>query len=101
MDKMIQCDNIHSANLSRLSEGFKKLGTQLDRLAAVADVVKSTSEYANTPEEASPELDTMKNAYRGAANTLGHFNAAADSTKHFHEHVQVLTKNLGSLNSIY
>ncbi len=42
-----------------------------------------------------------KNAYQGAATTLSHFNSAADSTKQFHEQVQVLTKNLGSLNAIY
>ena len=32
---------------------------------------------------------------------MGHFNTAADSTKQFHEQVQVFTKNLGSLNAIY
>ena len=32
---------------------------------------------------------------------LAHFNTAAESTKQFHEQVQVLTKNLGSLNAIY
>ena len=34
-------------------------------------------------------------------STISHFNSAADSTKQFHEQVQVLTKNLGSLNAIY
>jgi gliding motility-associated protein GldL len=101
MDKMLQDADINPANLSRLSEGFKKLGTQVDNIADVSDVVKSTSDYANKTKEATAALDTMKNAYQGAANTLGHFNAAADSTKHFHEQVQVLTKNLGSLNAIY
>jgi len=43
----------------------------------------------------------MKDAYLGAANSIQHFNAAADGTKQFHEQVQVLTKNLGSLNTIY
>jgi gliding motility-associated protein GldL len=43
----------------------------------------------------------MKNAYQGATATITHFNHAADSTKQFHEQVQVLTKNLGSLNAIY
>jgi gliding motility-associated protein GldL len=43
----------------------------------------------------------MATAYQGATATIGQFNAAADSTKQFHEQVQVLTKNLGSLNAIY
>ncbi len=43
----------------------------------------------------------MKDAYQGATTTMGHFNAAAEGTNNFHEQVQVLTKNLGSLNAIY
>ena len=43
----------------------------------------------------------MKDAYVGAASSIQHFNAAADGTKQFHEQVQVLTKNLSSLNTIY
>lgn len=101
MDKMMQEADITPANLSRLSEGFKKLGSQVDKIADVSDVVKSTSDYSAKTKEATVALDAMKNAYQGATNTMSHFNAAADGTKKFHEQVQVLTKNLGSLNAIY
>jgi len=101
MDKMLQEAEITPANLGRLSEGFKKLGTSVNNIADVSDVIKSTSDYATKTKEATNALESMKNAYQGATTTIGHFNAAADSTKQFHEQVQVLTKNLGSLNAIY
>jgi gliding motility-associated protein GldL len=101
MDKMLQEADITPANLNRLSEGFKKLGTTVTNIADVSDVVKSTSDYTNKTKEAATALESMKTAYQNAATTMGHFNTAADSTKHFHEQVQVLTKNLGSLNAIY
>ncbi len=101
MDKMLQEADINPANLSRLSEGFKKLGTQVDKIADVSDVVKSTSDYTAKTKEATAALDSVKNAYQGTATTLGHFNAAAEGSKDFHQQVQVLTKNLGSLNAIY
>jgi gliding motility-associated protein GldL len=101
MDKMLQDADINPANLAKLSEGFKKLGTQVDKIADVSDVVKSTNDYAAKTKEATAALDTMKNAYQGATTTIGHFNAAANGTKQFHEQVQVLTKNLSSLNAIY
>lgn len=101
MDKMLQEADINPENLSRLSESFKKLGTQVNKIADVADVVKSTNDYAAKTKEATTALDAMKTAYNGATATIGHFNAAADNTKQFHEQVQVLTKNLGSLNAIY
>jgi len=43
----------------------------------------------------------MKDAYTQSAATVKHFNEAAEGTKAFHEQVQTLTKNLGSLNTIY
>lgn len=101
MDKMLQEADITPASLNRLSEGFQKLGTQVDKIADVSDVVKSTTDYATKTKEATVALESMKNAYNGATTTIGHFNAAAEGTKNFHEQVQVLTKNLGSLNAIY
>jgi gliding motility-associated protein GldL len=101
MDKMLEEAEINPTTLGRLGESFQKLGTQVDRIADVSDVVKSTSDYATKTKEATVALDSMKNAYNGATQTIGHFNAAAEGTKHFHEQVQLLTKNLGSLNAIY
>src|SRR5436189_231032 len=37
----------------------------------------------------------------GASGTIQHLNTAAEGTKQFHEQVQILTKNLSSLNTIY
>jgi gliding motility-associated protein GldL len=101
MDKMLKDADITPANLARLGEGFKKLGTSVENIADVSDVIKNTSDYSAKTKEAANALDQVKQAYQGAASTLSHFNSAADSTKQFHEQVQVLTKNLGSLNAIY
>ena len=101
MDKMLQEADITPENLGRLSQSFQKLGTQVDRIADVSDVVKNTNDYSAKTKEATAALESMKTAYTGATQTIGHFNAAAEGTKHFHEQVQVLTKNLGSLNAIY
>jgi len=100
-DKMLQEAEITPANLGRLSEGFKKFGTTVEKISDVSGAVAATSEYANKTREATAALDSMKGAYQNATTTIGHFNAAAESTKQFHEQVQVLNKNLGSLNAIY
>jgi gliding motility-associated protein GldL len=101
MDEMFLEADITPANLSRLSEGFKKLGSTVNNIADVSDVVKTTADYTAKTKEVTVALDKMKDVYQGAASTVSSFNSAADSTKHFHEQVQVLTKNLGSLNAIY
>jgi gliding motility-associated protein GldL len=101
LDDMLREADITPANLGRLSENFKKLGTTVDKMSDIGDVVAVTGDYTAKTKEAASALTTMKDAYLGAAGSIQHFNAAADGTKQFHEQVQVLTKNLGSLNTIY
>jgi len=100
-DKMLQEAEITPANLGRLSDGFKKFGTTVEKISDVSGALAATTDYTNKTKEAVTALDSMKTAYQGAATTLGHFNNAAESTKQFHSQVQVLTKNLGSLNAVY
>lgn len=101
MEDMLREADITPANLGRLGENFKKLGSTVDKMADITDVVSATGDYTKKTKEAATALGQMKDAYVGAANSIQHFNAAADGTKQFHEQVQVLTKNLGSLNTIY
>ena len=101
MEDMLRDADITPANLGRLSDNFKKLGTTVDKMSDISDVVSATGDYTAKTKEASVALGQMKEAYVGAANSIQHFNQAADGTKQFHEQVQVLTKNLSSLNTIY
>ncbi len=101
MDKMLQEADITPANLKRLGEGFNKLGTTVSGISDVSDVVKSTSDFSAKTKEATAAIGTMSTAFTNSATTMASFNNASESAKGFHEQVQVLTKNLGSLNTIY
>lgn len=101
MDKMLQEADITPVNLKRLGEGFQKLGTTVSGISDVSDVVKSTSDFSNKTKEATQAIGTMATAFSSSAATMSSFNSASESAKGFHEQVQVLTKNLGSLNTIY
>jgi len=101
MEDMLRDADITPANLGRLGENFKKFGGTVDKMADITDVVAATGDYTKKTKEAATALGTMKDAYLGAASSIQHFNQAADGTKQFHEQVQVLTKNLSSLNTIY
>lgn len=101
MDKMMREADITPANLKKLSEGFQKLGTTVAGISDVSEVVKSTSDFGAKTKEATAAIGSMSAAFTASATTMGSFNNAAESAKGFHEQVQVLTKNLGSLNTIY
>jgi gliding motility-associated protein GldL len=101
MDKMMQEAEINPTNLKRLSDNFSKLGSTVEKMSDIADMSAATADYTTKTKDATAALSGMKDAYTSATNTVKHFNEAADGTRAFHEQVQTLTKNLGSLNTIY
>jgi len=101
MDKMLQEADITPANLKRLGEGFQKLGSTVGNMHEIGDVVKSTSDFSAKTKEATTAIGSMASAFTNSAATMASFNNASESARGFHEQVQVLTKNLGSLNTIY
>ncbi len=70
MDKMMQEADITPTNLAKLSEGFKKFGTTVDKISDVSGVLAATNDYTNKTKEATVALDGMKNAYQSATNTI-------------------------------
>lgn len=70
-------------------------------MAQVGDVVKTTSEFNTKTKEATNAMSNMATAFHSSAATMQSFGNAGESARGFHDQVQVLTKNLGSLNTIY
>jgi gliding motility-associated protein GldL len=101
MEKMLEAADITPANLGKLSAGFQKLGTTVEKMGEISDVVKATGDYTQKTKEAAKALDDVKIAYAGVASSATSFNNASEGAKVFHEQIQVLTKNLSSLNTIY
>ena len=101
MDKMMQEAEINPSTLKKLGESFNKLHGTVANIADVSDVVKNTSDFGAKTKEATVAIGSMSAAFTASAHTMASFNNASESAKGFHEQVQVLTKNLGSLNTIY
>jgi len=101
MDKALLDANITPDQLNRLGDNFKKLNTTISNMNDITDVVAATGDYTAKTREVTSALSQVKDAYIGAANSVGAFNSASEGAKLFHDQIQVLTKNLSSLNTIY
>jgi gliding motility-associated protein GldL len=101
LDKAMLAADITPTNLNRLGEGFKKLNTTISNMNDITDVVAATGDYTQKTKEVTQALSSVKDAYVNAANSVGAFNSASEGAKLFHDQIQVLTKNLSSLNTIY
>lgn len=101
LDQMLEDAQITPANLGKLNENFQKFGQVVNQVKDLTEVTTATNAYSQSAREAANALGEMKTTFQGAANTMSSFNNAADDTAKFHQQVQVLSKNLGSLNQIY
>lgn len=88
-------------NMNKLSDNFKVLGTTVEQMSKISEVVKTTGDYTKNTKDAADAMLAVKNATTNAATAMGSLNSATESTKQFHDQIQVLTKNLGSLNTVY
>lgn len=101
MDKMLQDADVTPTNLKKLGENFQRLGTTVEKMTDVANVVSVTGEYTQRTKEASAALEKMRDVYTNATAAVATFNNSAQSAQGFHDQLQVMTKNLASLNAIY
>ncbi len=100
LKKLIEKE-INPDSLKKLNESFTKLNSTIQGIAAVGDMASASANFTNKTNEAASALSTLKDAYSNTAQSLQQFNAAADSSKIFHEQMATLNKNLGALNKIY
>lgn len=101
LDKMMEEAQITPANIRKLGDNFQRFGAVVDQIKDITEVTSATNEYSESARDAAQALGEMKSTFVGASQTMQSFNNAADDTAKFHEQVQVLSRNLGSLNQIY
>lgn len=101
LDKAMKEADVSPDVLKKLGESFKQLNSTVSGMGSVADAASATNELAAKTKAVTAELDKVKNAYTTAADSVSAFNSATDGARKFHEQIQVLTKNLSSLNTIY
>ncbi len=101
MDKMLAEADITPDTMKRLGDGFKQLNTTVTGMNGIGDTINATADFTNKTREVTGQLEKVKDAYTTAASSVGAFNTATEGAKVFHEQIQVLTKNLSSLNTIY
>ncbi len=101
LDEMLESSNIESKLIERLGQNLGKLGDNVEKLADIGDVSLATNEYSAKAREATVALSQMKDAYTGATESIKALGNASTDAQNFHTQMQMVTKNLSALNSIY
>ncbi len=101
LDEMLENANVESRLIESLGKNLGKLGDNVEKLAEIGEVSLATNEYSAKAREATVALGQMKEAYTGATEAIQALAGASSDAQNFHTQMQVVTKNLASLNSIY
>ncbi len=101
LDKMFEDANVNPATIEKLGSSFQNLGRSVDQMKDLSEVTNATSEFSESTKQASQSLNQMSQTVTGASESMQSFNNAAEDTMRFHEQMQLMNTNLGSLNKIY
>ena len=94
-------DQLDGKVFSDLSSTLVGLNDNVGKLSAVTDAAGATNDYASKIREAAGKIDSLNQSYSVAVDSMSGFANAATDAQAYHQQVQVITKNLSSLNSIY
>ena len=101
IEVVINLPTLNQNEVVQSDQVFVPAGVRIQEVEVVTDVVAATGDYTQKTKEATKALSAVSDAYSNAANSATAFNNASEGAKIFHNQVQVLTKNLSSLNTIY
>lgn len=87
--------------INSLGGHIRTLGSNIGKLTDVTDTMAATEEYSRNAKEAAAALGQVKDAYSSAATVGLDLSGISEGTKAYHEQVQLITKNLATLNTVY
>lgn len=101
MDEMLQAADITPDSLNRLSEGFKSLETNINKISSASNSVVETEEYAKQVKEATLSIHRVNTYYNKLAETSHALINSAEDAKATQKEMAELAKNLSKLNQVY
>lgn len=101
LDKMLEEAKIGPELIESLGSGLRTFGDKVATISNVTDAATSTNEFATKLKTATKSVDELSSAYLQASSSLTEIAASSSDSKMYHEQVQLLAKNLSSLNAMY
>jgi len=87
--------------LNRLGENLEKLSNNISSMNSVADVANATEGYSTAAKNASSSLAMLQSVFEKSAENAKSLAISTAGSQEYQEQIQLVTKNLTQLNSIY
>jgi len=101
LDEMLQAADITPESLGRLSEGFKSLEANINRISSASNSIVETEEYAKQVKEATLSMHRVNTYYNKLAETSHALVDSAEDARATQKEMAEMSKNLAKLNQLY
>lgn len=101
LDNALSKGSFDNEMLNRLGENLEKLSNNIGSMNSVADVANATEGYSEAARSASQSLVSLQSVFEKSAENAKSLAISTAGTQEYQEQIQLVTKNLSQLNSIY
>lgn len=101
LDKMFADAQINQASIESLGSGLRTFNERVTAINNISDVSFAANEFTDKLRNASSKFDNLSRAFEKASENLVAMSSTQSDSQGYHQQVQQLTQNLGSLNAMY
>jgi len=101
LDKMLDDAKIGPELVRSLGDGLRTFGDKVAAISRVTDAGEATVAFTSKVKAATASYDKLSDAFDKASANLSEMAASNVDSKAYHDQVNKLAKNLGSLNAVY
>lgn len=101
IDKMLEESNLNADVFKNFGNGMKSLTTSVGQMKDLTNVSVASDEYTKSLQSATKSITDLNKAYAGVTTAMAQMGDSVKDAKAYHEQIQVITKNLGALNTVY
>ena len=101
LDNMLTEAKIEPELIASLGDGMRAFSSQAKDLSDITSPATASKDYASTLINASEKVSTLANTYEAASQTLTGLTDHAKDGQAAGNHLQKMSENLQSLNSMY
>lgn len=101
LDNALSKNTFDNEMLDRLGANLEKLSTNISSMNSVADVASATEGYSEAAKNASLSMVNLQGVFEKSAESAKNLAISTSGTQEYQEQIQLVTKNLTQLNSIY
>jgi len=101
LDNALSKANFDGDMLERLGSNLEKLSLNIGSMNSVADVANATEGYSEAARNASASMVNLQSVFEKSAESAKNLAISTSGTQEYQEQIQLVTKNLTQLNSIY